>query len=166
MLGTAAAIFSTLLIATGVAKIRRPLETSRALVPLGLPYLSATGLTIGITEVAIGFTAILTSEPVLWALQGAVYSAFGLWVAVAIRRDLPIASCGCVGRDDTPPYWGHVALNLIGSFVSFGAALTAAPSLWYGPGTAIAQAAVVGAGAFLGWAIVGDGARLAGATKT
>ncbi len=32
---------------------------------------------------------------------------------VALLRDAPIASCGCFGKEDTPPSWVHVGVNLV-----------------------------------------------------
>ena len=108
----------------------------------------------------------MTSEPGFQVLQGMAYAAFAVWVMIAIRRDLPIASCGCLGRDDTPPYWGHFLLDLVGAGVSFGAAISSEVGLvGSGPMVTAAQLAIVVTGAFLGWVILGDGARLAGATK-
>ena len=49
---------------------------------------------------------------VVWALVAASYLAFAAFVVAALRRGTMLGSCGCFGREDTPPHWSHVALNL------------------------------------------------------
>ena len=157
MLATAAAIFSVLLIVTGAAKIVRPHDLTKALVDLGLPRVPAAGLMVGIVEVAIGLGALLFS-PALIA-QGVLYAAFAVWVLVALRGDVPIASCGCLGRDDTPPTIAHIVLNVLGAVLSFGAVsgdgLVIESAL-----EGIAQVVVIGVGVFLSYLVLNQAVRL------
>lgn len=159
MLVLAGQIFSALLIVTGAAKLVRPVDTERALKALGTPFPGALTYGVAVTEVLVGSIVLVAPSGPMLALQAALYGAFLLWVLAALRSDVPIASCGCLGRDDTPPYWGHVGVNL-GAVAasSLGAATAAQQPDFDVPGT-IAAALVVAAGAVTAWFILGDGAR-------
>lgn len=159
MFTTASAIFSVVLIVTGVAKLVRPTDVEKALRALGLPAIRGTGLVIGLAEVVVG-SAALFFQPAR-AVQAVFYAVFAVWVLVALRRDIPLASCGCLGRDDTPPTVAHVVLNAAGALVSafafFGDSLE---FVWGIEG--IAQIVVIAVGAFLAYVVLADGARLEG----
>ncbi len=107
-----------LLAAAGIAKVRRPHAARRALHtllraalhrPVPLP-IGAIRL-LGAAEV-VSATAVLASGFGwrLW-LVAAWYSGFALFVIVALGTGAPLASCGCFGRDDTPPSLAHLALD-------------------------------------------------------
>ena len=159
MLTTTAAIFSTLLVVTGLVKLRRPRDTARALGRIGLPFPFATTVGLAATEVVVGIWAIGTRDPALFIIQALIYLSFAVWVLIALRREVPLATCGCLGRDDTPPYWGHLVVNVLAVASSAGAASTPAPEL---PGTAVGLVATLGivsVGTWLAWTILSDGAR-------
>jgi len=159
MYGTTAAVFSLLLIVTGVAKIRSPQDVNRALAALGLPSFRSAGLLIGAAEVAVGIAALFAAVGLL--AQGILYLGFAIWVLVALRRDVPLASCGCLGKDDTPPTVGHLVMNLIAVAASLGA--VAGGPIRLGEGiVGVAQLVVVGVGVFLSYVVLTDGARLVG----
>lgn len=159
MLVLAGQIFSALLIATGAAKLARPVDTRRALKALGTPFPGPLTYGVAVTEVLVGSIVLVAPSGPMLALQAALYATFLLWVLAALRSGVPIASCGCLGRDDTPPFWGHVLVNL-GAVAasSLGAATAAQHPDFDVPGT-IAAALVVVAGALTAWFILGDGAR-------
>lgn len=159
MFATAAAIFSVLLIITGVAKIARPHDVERALTSLGLPRVPFAGTMIGLVEVGVGVTAFVF--PMALVLQGIAYLIFAGWILAALRADVPLASCGCLGKDDTPPSWGHLSLNVIGSVVSLAAAWSD-PAPWSLGLEGFAMVSVVAVGVFLGFVVLTDAARLAG----
>lgn len=159
MFATAAVIFSLLLIITGVAKIVSPHDVERALAGLGLPRIPFAGAIIGVVEVTVGTAAFFSSMALL--IQSVLYIAFAIWVFVALRLDVPLASCGCLGRDDTPPSWAHFALNLIGAGVTVAAAGDGPGSWTWGP-EGMAGVVVVAVGVFLAYVVLTDGARLAG----
>lgn len=159
-----AAVFSLLLVATGLAKLRRPSETARALSALGIPGARIATLALSVVEIIVGVTALLTSAPLALVVQAGLYGAFGVWVWLAMAKGVPIASCGCLGRADTPPYWGHLFLNglaLVASLIAIraGSVLPVGILEWS------AQLFVVVAGAGLAWAILGIGAVAAGRIK-
>jgi len=159
MFATAAVIFSLLLIITGVAKIVSPHDVEKALAGLGLPRIPYAGAIIGVVEVTVGTAAFFSSTALL--IQGVLYLVFAVWVFVALRLDVPLASCGCLGRDDTPPSWAHLALNLIGAGVTVAAAVDG-PGNWTWGLETISAALVVAVGVFLAYVVLTDGARLAG----
>jgi hypothetical protein len=159
MYATSAAVFSALLILTGLAKVRNPHDVARALGSLGLPSLPWSGLALGLAEIGVGVSAFFL--PVGLLAQGILYLAFGIWVFVALRRDVPLASCGCMGKDDTPPTVGHLLMNALAAVLSLlaagGGPIRLAPGI-----EGAAQVAVVAVGLFLSYIVLTDGARLAG----
>jgi hypothetical protein len=159
MFATAAVIFSLLLIVTGVAKLVRPHDVEQALVGLGLPRVPFAGVFVGAAEIAIGVAAVFFVTALL--AQGVLYLTFAVWVLVALRLEVPLASCGCLGRDDTPPSWGHFGLNLLAAGVSLAAALTG-PMSWVWGVEGIATIVIVAVGVFLAYVVLTDGARLSG----
>jgi hypothetical protein len=159
MFATSAAIFSVLLIITGIAKLASPHDVERALVSLGLPRIRYAGGIIGAVEVLIGIAAFFSTRALL--AQGLLYLAFAVWILLALRRDVPLASCGCLGKDDTPPTWGHLVMNVLGAAMSLGAAFTA-PLAFPGGLEGIAMVVVIAVGVFLAYVVLTDGARLAG----
>ena len=58
-----------------------------------------------------------------------LYAGFGLFVALALYRRIPIASCGCFGKVDTPPSVLHLALNAAGLGAGSWAAVNHSASL-------------------------------------
>lgn len=159
MFATSAAIFSVVLVITGAAKIVKPHDVEKALVALGLPRIPYAGLALGIGEVAVGIGALFLSPALI--IQGSLYLAFAIWVTVALQRNVPLASCGCLGRDDTPPTMSHVVLNVLAAAVSFGALSGEVLSLGSGLHM-IAQIVVVAAGVLLSFVVLTDLARLSG----
>ena len=159
MFATSAAIFSFVLVITGVAKMARPHDVEKALIALGLPRLPYVGVALGVGEVAIGVAALFVTFGLV--VQGLLYLVFAGWVAVALHRNIPLASCGCLGRDDTPPTMSHVVLNVLAAAVSLGALF--GESVVLGSGLElIAQIVVVGGGVFLSFIVLTDLARLSG----
>ncbi len=164
MLVAAARIFSAVLVVTGGVKIGRPENTARALRIAGFPYPRLSTAAIGVVEIVVGISGLLLGREVFWA-QSAVYLAFGVWVLRAIRLGHVVESCGCVGKPDTPPYWGHVAINGAAVVFSLGAALMAVPSSAPQVIASVATFAVIGAGAMAIWVLLGDSARVVGVLR-
>ena len=163
MLSISAAIFSVVLILTGVMKVARPHEVSRALVALGFPRIPGAGTALGLVEVAVGALALLW--PPVWYAQAGLYLVFAVWVTLALRSETPIASCGCLGRDDTPPTPAHIVFNSLGVMVSLGAAV-GGQSLPLEAGVAgLATIVVVGTGVFLAHILLTDAAILVGVRR-
>ena len=164
MLGLGAAIFACLLVTTGFAKLRRPGDTSRALAALGFPNRRWLGTLLGAIEITIGASVLLLASPIALLGQALIYTSFSAWIGFALVRKVPIASCGCLGTPDTPPYWGHLVLDISAAVASMAAALTITGPLLQGTGAENAVAALlIGIGTYLAWLVIGDGARLKGA---
>ena len=160
MFATSAAVFSLLLILTGVAKIRSPGEVRRALTALGFPSIPLVGGVVGVVEVVVGSTTLFWGPSLV--AQGLLFVVLGIWVLVALRREVPIASCGCLGKDDTPPTVAHIVLNAIAASVSLVAA--GGPAMRINPGLeGVAQLTLLAVGVFVSYIVLTDGARLSGA---
>ena len=112
-----------LLGAAGVAKAIDPTMTVGALRGVGLRVPNRAVRAVGGVEAALSFAAILTGDSILAILVAASYLAFTGFVAIALFRHLPIGSCGCFGKVDTPPSGLHVLVNLGAVVASVGMAV-------------------------------------------
>lgn len=122
-------IAALLLAAAGAAKLVDPTNTVGALRKLGVPASAPLVRVGGAVEAVIAVAAILTGAPVLAALVGVSYLLFAGFVLLALGRGLPIGSCGCFGKVDTPPTPLHVVVDL--------AAVVAAAGVAAGDGTGL-----------------------------
>lgn len=104
-------VAALLLAGAGAAKALDPVTTVGALRKLGLGVPAAVVRAGGVAEVALATVAVVTGAPVAAALVACSYLAFTAFVAVARVRRLPIGSCGCFGRIDTPPSAIHLVVN-------------------------------------------------------
>jgi hypothetical protein len=110
------AIAAVLLVVAGILEVRRPDATVDALAASGLavpePIVrsgAALGALVGVVALAAGGGAV---GQVAAALVALAYVGFTLFVAVMIMRDDADASCGCFGRDDTPPGVTHIVVDI------------------------------------------------------
>ena len=106
-----ALVSALLLVLAGAQKLLDPTMTVGALRAMRLP--SSPGLVrVGsAAELALGASAVAVGGAVLWWLVAASYVAFGAFVVAALRRGTMLGSCGCFGREDTPPHPSHVVLD-------------------------------------------------------
>lgn len=112
-----------LLVAAGGAKALRPEATTSALRAAGLPVRARLVRLGAIVELVIGAGTLVSASRV-WALAvGLSYGALALFVAIALRRSLPLATCACFGEEDTPPSWWHVAVNVASCVAAFAVAV-------------------------------------------
>ncbi len=105
-------IASVLLAAAGIAKVLDPTMTVGALRRFGIPVSSVAVRGLGAFEAGLAVAAAVTGAPSLAIGVAGSYLLFTAFVVIARVRRLPIGSCGCFGRIDTPPSWLHVAINL------------------------------------------------------
>lgn len=107
-----ALVAAALLALAGAQKLLDPSMTVGALRALRLP--SSPGLVRAGSgaELALGVAGLTVGGAVVWLLVAASYLAFAGFVVAALRAGTMIGSCGCFGREDTPPHGSHVALNL------------------------------------------------------
>jgi len=100
-----------LLLLAGALKLRRPEYTVGAVRSVRLPGSPAAVRVLGIAEIALGAATIVLGHPVLLALVAAAYAGFTGFVVRALRTGGSVASCGCVGRPDTPPTTTHLVVT-------------------------------------------------------
>lgn len=112
MVEAAAALALALLAVAGVAKIVEPTFTSGALLATGLP--SGVGIVrlLGMAELMAGVAGLVFGGP-LAAPAALFYAGFSIFTVNALRRDVPLQSCGCFGREDTPPSMIHLGFNVV-----------------------------------------------------
>ncbi len=111
MVGQAVAAITLLLLgASGVAKAVDPDPTSGALRAAGLPSSRLISRSLGVAELTaaalgLGATAMALIPAAI------LYAGFTVFTLAAIRGRIPVQSCGCFGRVDTPPSLIHVVYN-------------------------------------------------------
>ena len=105
-----AAISLGLLGLAGAVKLIDPEPTSGALSVAGLPSGIAIARLLGLTELAAAVIGLGIGG--IWSLPAGLLSlGFVGFTIMALRTESPIQSCGCFGREDTPPTWLHVSYN-------------------------------------------------------
>ena len=112
-----------LLGAASVLKLVHPAQTAGALGAVGLPRSTVLVRAGAASELAVTGAAIGGSR-LGAALVAVSYLGFASFVVVALRRRLPVGSCGCFGGVDTPPSLVHVVVDA-GAAISAGAAASA-----------------------------------------
>ena len=112
-------IATLLLAAAGVSKLVDPTMTVGALRAAGIGIPGGVVRGVGGAEALLAIAAAVTGAPVLAAAVGGSYLVFTAFVIVALTRHLPIGTCGCFGRIDTPPSALHVIVNLSAAVSAF-----------------------------------------------
>ena len=105
-------VTAALLAAGGASKVVRPAPTARALREIGLPASAAVVRIGAVAELAVAAGALAGGGRPFAVLVAASYLGFASFVAVALRRGVPLSSCGCFGVQDTPPTAFHLVLNV------------------------------------------------------
>jgi hypothetical protein len=134
-------IAAVLLVGAGFTKVRDPAPTAGALAAVGLPSNRAVVLALGAVEIVAGLAGLVVGGRLTGLAIGAIYAGFAIFTGVALARRLPLQSCGCFGRTDTPASWVHVVAN---SAVTLGAA-------WYAVVDGPSLTAVLGDQPLLGF---------------
>lgn len=147
------AVVTLLLAAAGAMKVHDPAATVGALRALGLPVPPLAVRVGGAIEAVIGIAALITGGPALAVLVALSYLAFTVFVVTARARRLPIGSCGCFGKVDTPPTRVHIVLNVAAMVVAIGAAVGGGAGLVDGlgalPAFGLPYVVLVGTGTYL-----------------
>lgn len=115
----------------GAFKAASPADTATALRGVGLPGWPLLVRLGGVLEMAVAVVALATGGRAAAALVAISYLGFAGFVAVALARGVPIATCGCFGKADTPPSVVHLVINL--------GAAAAALAVVVDPGVALAD---------------------------
>ena len=103
--------FLALLVLAGFYKLVDPVPTSGALRAAGLPASMHLVRLLGIFEIVVGVAGVVWGGAVVSLIAAGLYAGFLVFVVEALRRRLPISSCGCLGAADTPPTVAHVVVN-------------------------------------------------------
>jgi hypothetical protein len=106
------AVAALLLVLAGAGKVVDPTMTVGALRALKLPAAPWAVRVGSVVEMALGVLAVTVGGSAVWWAVAVSYLAFGAFVLTALRRGTMIGSCGCFGRDETPPHPLHLALDL------------------------------------------------------
>ena len=110
---TGPALTAALLLAfAGAAKAVDPVMTVGALRALGLPSSRTWVRTGAAAELLVGLLAAAAGWAWVWWLVAASYLAFAAFVVAALRAGTMVGSCGCFGREDTPPHPIHVVVDV------------------------------------------------------
>ena len=101
-----------LLAASGLSKLADWTQTSGSLESARLPSGRAVVSLLGIVEVVAALVGLAIGGR--WLIPATLlYLGFAAFTAWALRLEVPLQSCGCFGRGDTPPTTIHLAYNLV-----------------------------------------------------
>jgi hypothetical protein len=110
---TGPALTAALLLAfAGATKAVDPAMTAGALRALGLPWSRILVRVGAAAELILGLLALAAGWAAVWWLVAASYLAFAAFVVAAMRAGTMVGSCGCFGREDTPPHPLHVVIDV------------------------------------------------------
>jgi hypothetical protein len=110
---TGPALTAALLLAfAGATKAVDPAMTAGALRALGLPSSRILVRVGAAAELILGLLALAAGWATVWWLVAASYLAFAAFVVAAMRAGTMVGSCGCFGREDTPPHPIHVVIDV------------------------------------------------------
>jgi hypothetical protein len=102
---------------------------------------------LGVVEVLAAIAGIAVGGPWL-AVAAVLYLGFALFTIAAVRGGIPVQSCGCFGREDTPPTMIHIVYNLTATAAIGFLALTGGAAVpWAAAATEMAL--------FVGFSLVG-----------
>jgi hypothetical protein len=125
----------------GALKLVDPSGTVGALRALGLPFADRVRILAGV-ELILGMLAWSLSSRVLSALVALSYAAFFGVTVLALVRKVPIDSCGCLGRLETPPSWRHLVVLGLGLLGAVGVTIDPRPALFERIGDSVAGVAL------------------------
>jgi hypothetical protein len=101
---------ASLLVISGIPKLQHPGATVNALRSVGVSWVGGRMVRIlTAVEIGCGSVAIVIGGRWADATVAVVYAGFSIFLVRALRT--PVASCGCTGRDDTPPTPFHLVMT-------------------------------------------------------
>jgi Methylamine utilisation protein MauE len=116
---------ASLLIVSGVAKLKTPGPARAALGVLHLPSRPSIVRGVGLVEIGIGMWCLFGPSATSALLLALLYAAFAGFIAVLMRSANRVTSCGCVGGRDSPPSLVHFVVNTVAAAIA--AVLATAP---------------------------------------
>lgn len=127
------AVALTLLAASGIAKLVDPDPTVGAMTAAGLHSNRLTARSLGLAEILAAALGLAWGGVWLIAALG-LYTGFAVFTLMAVQRRIPVQSCGCFGREDTPPTWAHVLFNCLSALaLGYLIVVNRAPVPWSEP---------------------------------
>jgi hypothetical protein len=149
-------ISAVLLIVSGGSKLADPTPTRGALHAAGLVSGGWVVVCLAVAEVAAGVVALTVPGRVVALPVAALYLGFAGFVAWALRSGIPLQSCGCFGRRDTPPGRTHLVVNLTAAAAALAAAHETAllDRVLAAPVTGLLELIFAGIGAFLTYLVL------------
>lgn len=123
-----------LLALAGAQKVLDPAPTVGALRAMGLPSRPSLVRAVAAVELGLAALAVTVDHWAPAAAMAASYMAFAAFVEAARGRGAMVSSCGCFGKEDTPPTLVHVLVN---------AALAAVCAVWAANGRGVPVEMVV-----------------------
>ncbi|MGH8945746.1 MAG: hypothetical protein ACRDVL_06340, partial [Acidimicrobiia bacterium] len=136
-------------------KVADPQPTSGALAATRLPSQLWLVRLLGILEFGAALAGLGIGS--LAVTPGTIlYICFAIFTWAALRGDRPLQSCGCFGREDTPPSWIHVGFNSVSALALGSVVLSSAPVVpWSQPaGELVAYLAFAGLGVYAAYLIL------------
>jgi hypothetical protein len=122
-------IAASVLVMSGVTKLADTGPTRGALRQAGLPSARPVVLLLALFEMGAGATGVLVGGIPGGLAVAACYGGFAVFVTWALARGLPLATCGCFGKADTPPTVLHLLFNGAGLGGAIAVAAGRGPSL-------------------------------------
>ena len=102
----------------GALEVHRPAATVGALRAMRLPASPAAVRLGGAAALALCAIAVAWPSRVVAGAIAACYLILSAFVLAALRRETPLASCGCFGRTDTPATPAHLLINVTAAVVA------------------------------------------------
>ena len=127
-----ASIALGLLAASGTAKLIDPAPTTGAMRAARLPAGDLLTYALGACEIVVGLGGLALGGVTAGA-AALLYAGFTVFTFAAVRKRIPIQSCGCFGREDTPPSVIHVAYDATAAAAIGFVALNNGPVDWAMP---------------------------------
>jgi hypothetical protein len=118
-----------LLVLAGALKLVDPSGSVGALRALGVEVDDTRVRVLAGAELALGALALAASSAVLAFAVALSYAAFAGVIVLALVREVPIDSCGCLGRLETPPGGRHLVVVGVALFGAVGQVVDPSPSL-------------------------------------
>ncbi|MGI9022140.1 MAG: MauE/DoxX family redox-associated membrane protein [Acidimicrobiales bacterium] len=114
----------------GALELRRPAATVGAMRAMHLPSSPLAVRLGGGAVLAVSVVAVVWPTRWVAAAVGGAYLLLSGFVLAALLRRVPIGSCGCFGRDDTPATAGHLLVNVAAAAVAATVAMGPGPRGW------------------------------------
>jgi hypothetical protein len=99
-----------LLVLGGALKLVDPAGTVGALRALDVSVDDAKVRVLAAAEMVIGALALVAADRFVAACVAVSYAGFAVVIVVALVRGVPIDTCGCLGRLETPPGGRHLVV--------------------------------------------------------